>query len=370
MLFTSSTDVYFSLNGEVIPNHGYVEISDIGISDDDTALLCHTNRPDINGHWFAPDGTKVESNSTAVPGFVRNRVPTLVRLIRTSGTQDEGIYWCDVNNALETHHTVYVGLYNTGGGMYVPHQFTLSYIPMAAVSTILLLSPQIISGQITIYTRDSTSDPNGDSPQFTLTCISTGGPATTVTWTRDSTTTVTEGTETVLDDPETAQYTHTLTVTAAGEYTCTIANSVSSDSADITLEGMIHIYCVCDLHFIVALCAGASPPSDVEAVQNGLTSIIVTWTASSDATGYRIYYTSDSDSGSKELGGSATGLTLSSLKNGDTYSISIVAISQYLPTSSPITTEVELCECVYVCVVYARLHISCVHNYYKNSLVR
>ena len=41
------------------------------------------------------------------------------------------------------------------------------------------------------------------SLQFTLTCISTGGPATTVTWTRDSDT-VTEGTETVLDDPVTA----------------------------------------------------------------------------------------------------------------------------------------------------------------------
>ena len=42
------------------------------------------------------------------------------------------------------------------------------------------------------FTLDSDS-------QCTLTCISTGGPATTVTWTRYSTT-VTEGTETVLDD--------------------------------------------------------------------------------------------------------------------------------------------------------------------------
>ena len=49
-------------------------------------------------------------------------------------------------------------------------------------------------------------------PQFTLACISTGGPATTVTWTRDSTT-VTQGTQTVLNDPVTAQYTHTLNVT-------------------------------------------------------------------------------------------------------------------------------------------------------------
>ena len=70
------------------------------------------------------------------------------------------------------------------------------------------------------------SDLNGASPQFTLACISTGGPATTVTWTRDSTT-VTQGTQTVLNDPVTAQYTHTLTVTGRlpGLYTCTVANN-------------------------------------------------------------------------------------------------------------------------------------------------
>ena len=85
------------------------------------------------------------------------------------------------------------------------------------------------------------SDLNGDSPQFTLTCISTGGPATTVTWTRDSTTTVTEGTETVLDDPETAQYTHTLNVTGriGGLYNCTVSNNkLSTASATLILEGI------------------------------------------------------------------------------------------------------------------------------------
>ena len=70
-----------------------------------------------------------------------------------------------------------------------------------------------------------------------LTCISTGGPATTVTWTRDSTT-VTEGTETVLNDSVTAQYTHTLTLTGRlpGLYTCTVANNKpSSDSASLSV---------------------------------------------------------------------------------------------------------------------------------------
>ena len=72
----------------------------------------------------------------------------------------------------------------------------------------------------------------------TLTCISTGGPATTVSWTRDSTTVITEGTETVLNDPVTAQYTHTLTVTRGGDYTCTVANNKpSSASASITVAG-------------------------------------------------------------------------------------------------------------------------------------
>ena len=93
-----------------------------------------------------------------------------------------------------------------------------------------------ISGDITLTVL---SGLNGPSPQFTLTCNSTGGPATTVTWTRDSIT-VTEGTETVLDNAMTAQYTHTLTVTGrlGGLYTCTVSNNKpSSASASITVTG-------------------------------------------------------------------------------------------------------------------------------------
>ena len=61
-----------------------------------------------------------------------------------------------------------------------------------------------------------------------------------VQWTRDSTTAITEGTQTLLNDPVTAQYTHTLTVTGryAGLYTCTVQNNKPSmDSAQITVQG-------------------------------------------------------------------------------------------------------------------------------------
>ena len=120
-----STDVYLSLNGRIIPNHGYVNISDIG-SNDPTALLCNTyNAPtnihgDSGGNWNAPDGTAVgRIGNNNVPGFVRNRSPMVVRLKRTgSETPNEGIYHCDVMDNTNTEQNVYVGLYNDGGDYF------------------------------------------------------------------------------------------------------------------------------------------------------------------------------------------------------------------------------------------------------------
>ena len=76
-------------------------------------------------------------------------------------------------------------------------------------------------------------DFDGSSPQFTFTCISTGGPATTVTWTRDSTAVTHGTTETVLVNATTAEYIHTLKVTGKveGRYTCTVANNKPSNGS-------------------------------------------------------------------------------------------------------------------------------------------
>ena len=112
-------DVFLILNGAVIPNHGYVNISDIG-SSEHTALLCVTNRPPPSGtitsggDWYAPDRTRV--GGTDVPGVTRNRGPMVVRLKRTTGIAHEGIYRCSVEDTASRTQTVYVGLYNTGGG--------------------------------------------------------------------------------------------------------------------------------------------------------------------------------------------------------------------------------------------------------------
>ena len=93
-----------------------------------------------------------------------------------------------------------------------------------------------------IMTFTVASNLNGASPQFSLTCISTGGPATTVTWTRDSE--MLTGL-TILIDPVTAEYMHTLTVIGRmeGVYTCTVANNRPSNaSSQLTVIGILAVH--------------------------------------------------------------------------------------------------------------------------------
>ena len=145
-------------------------------------------------------------------------------------------------------------------------------------------------GRVTIseaVTLTVKSDLNGSTPQFTLTCISTGGPATTVTWTRNNVAIIV-GTETELVNNSTATYVHNLTANAGGEYKCSVTNTKPSEaSASFTVEGA---YTAMSCVLVITLSVVASPPSGVTAVQDGPTSIRVSWTPSSDATGYRIQY--------------------------------------------------------------------------------
>ena len=98
------------------------------------------------------------------------------------------------------------------------------------------------------------SDLIGASPQFTFTCISTGGPATTVTWTRDSAI-ATGDAVTVLDNAETAQYTHTLTVTGrlGGDYQCNVSNDNPSwVSAILRIQGTAYTCVISQPHSTLA----------------------------------------------------------------------------------------------------------------------
>ena len=87
-----------------------------------------------------------------------------------------------------------------------------------------------------------TSEPNVLTPTFTLTCTSTGGPATTVSWTVNNSA-VTEDSAhhitTRITNTTTATYTHTLTVTGrlVGEYECNVSNNKPSSSSRMLVVG-------------------------------------------------------------------------------------------------------------------------------------
>ena len=84
------------------------------------------------------------------------------------------------------------------------------------------------------------TEPGTDPLVFTLTCTSTGGPATTVSWTRGSDTLISNRDHTIttrVTETETATYVHKLTVTGSqeGSYACSVSNSRTSPAAVSTL---------------------------------------------------------------------------------------------------------------------------------------
>ena len=102
---------------------------------------------------------------------------------------------------------------------------------------------------VTALNLKLTSELNSSIPTFTLTCTSTGGPVTTVTWMRDGEVLTGNGnyniTSWMLLHPENATYTHTLMVigTLVGEYECNVSNiRTASSSGNLTVEGEYSLF--------------------------------------------------------------------------------------------------------------------------------
>ena len=88
---------------------------------------------------------------------------------------------------------------------------------------------------------------------------------------------------------------------------------------------------------IVDLPPAPSPPSGVTVSQNGVGSVQVSWTPPSGeptVTGYIIYYQQQDGghNGSEMAGATATNATITGLMTGATYSITMVATSNTLPS--------------------------------------
>ena len=102
---------------------------------------------------------------------------------------------------------------------------------------VILVGAVTISGQIQFSLLTAV---NAATPMFTLTCTSTGGPATTVTWTLDGSQFLGGGSSQITDQ-STATYSNTLTVTGRepGSYQCSVSNvrTASAITQQLTVTG-------------------------------------------------------------------------------------------------------------------------------------
>ena len=118
--------------------------------------------------------------------------------------------------------------------------------------------------------------------------------------------------------------------------------------------------------------SAASAPSNLMAVQEGLTNVSVSWsppTPLGDTTGYRISYSGGSSGSVDVSDGSTSTRTLTGLMNGASYIISIVCTSLHLPSEVVevdiglgerySSTYLSTCTCMHVCTYPC----TCVHDY-------
>ena len=122
---SSFSGIRFSLNGTTYQNNSLVTLEDIGEGGD--ALLCVTDQPaccqpphtqflsqSAIGNWFFPNGTRVPSSSQ-LWDFYRIGGQMVVLLHRRRGGEN-GIYCCEIPDAMNVTQYIYIGVYteNTG----------------------------------------------------------------------------------------------------------------------------------------------------------------------------------------------------------------------------------------------------------------
>ena len=139
----SQTAPYLTFMGEILPNHGYVNLSlmmypgnDDNTADISSTVICHTDLNtccgggDGHGEWYFPNGTalpgagirNVNQHSIAVRRLSTQRV----RLQRGPVSSvispiPSGMYRCDIETVAVSdqgstgRETVYVGVYESGG---------------------------------------------------------------------------------------------------------------------------------------------------------------------------------------------------------------------------------------------------------------
>ena len=248
---------------------------------------------------------------------------------------------------------IYIGSGNIDGSLNTP-KGELPLYGMIMITMTCYFTGRLRSSSMSFTLH---TEPRESPPEFSLTCRSEGGPATTVSWQRNGHSVQEDSnhqtSKVIVDTSHNSVYDNKLRVRGreGGDYSCNVSNNIRDYHSQIAeknavtgtqlnIEGVFiyNNFIILDLRLIFTYCPVAMDPSSLTAVhQYSAThaSIAVTWESpGSLATGYVIYY--------QPKGGAVSNFTVSrgnteshlldGLQRGVTYTISIVALSPHLPS--------------------------------------
>ena len=115
---------YISFMGNSLPNHSYVDLSQVGSDPSGSdSIQCHTDRQTCcssaqgphRGDWYFPNGTRLPFPGGG--GIYLTRTGQRVDLHRTNTNSPSGIYCCDIHTVHDysERESVYIGVYASGG---------------------------------------------------------------------------------------------------------------------------------------------------------------------------------------------------------------------------------------------------------------
>ena len=212
---------------------------------DDGGLICNINSPSrccndtYNGEWYDPINMIITENKDDMNDFYTSNGPNMVLLYKNNNKTGGGVFQCIIPDGNGKKQSVFVGVYSNGTGM----QKSLICGLRASVSYTHTLWLTICIGI-----------PNSLNLTFntpTLTCTSTGGPATIVTWKKNGQDLDMDGAvytqNKVITDTQTAEYKSTLTLPERSitdfnsQYECVVENSRGYSSTSLMLQGKTDI---------------------------------------------------------------------------------------------------------------------------------
>ena len=123
--------VRFGSTGPALSNHSYVNLTAVGNSGEgsdsvqcvtDLTSCCHAIHGGDRGDWYFPNGTRLQFRGSDNNVYERREFMRVDLRRRNSGVAN-GIYQCTIEtnavNDEDSREIVYVGLYASGGEMYM-----------------------------------------------------------------------------------------------------------------------------------------------------------------------------------------------------------------------------------------------------------